>query len=140
MRDREAGRTWSRYAHAARTAAGLTMSDLVKLTGISRATLYRWEGGDQRPERAELVMRWAEAVGVDPDEALAAAGLRPTKTAPARPATQQLPVDPDLAWLAARLQDPTTSEAERDLIRATVRHLARLARLADADDQRREAG
>lgn len=138
MRDRRAGETWGSYARAARKHAQLSVADLAKLTGIGRATLYRWEGGDQRPERAELVMRWAEAVGVDLDEALAAAGLRPTKTAPARPATQQPPLDPDLAWLAQRLQDPRTSETERAMIRAALRHLAGLT---GADEQqRREAG
>lgn len=140
MRDRRTGRTWGDYARAARKAALLSVAELAKRTGIGRATLYRWEGGDQRPERAEMVARWAETVGVDLDEALTAAGLRPMHDVPERPTRQQPPADPDLAWLAARLQDPTTSEAERDLIRATVRHLARLARLADADDQRREAG
>lgn len=137
MRDRRAGETWGSYARAARKHAQLSVADLAKLTGIGRATLYRWEGGDQRPERAELVMRWAEAVGVDLDEALAAAGLRPTKTAPARPATQQPPLDPDLAWLAQRLQDPSTPATERELIRTMVRHLAQQA---GAGDQRREAG
>lgn len=133
-------RNWASYVQTARETSGLSRSELAKKIGTAYATVWRWETGRQRPERAEIVVRFASVTGVDLDEALAAAGLRPTKTAPARPATQQLPVDPDLAWLAARLQDPTTSEAERDLIRATVRHLARLARLADADDQRREAG
>src|SRR5690554_2569289 len=117
MRDRRAGETWGSYARAARKHAQLSVADLAKLTGIGRATLYRWEGGDQRPERAEMVARWAETVGVDLDEALAAAGLRPMRDVPERPTRQEPPADPDLAWLAARLQDPTTSEAERELIR-----------------------
>lgn len=136
MRDRRAGETWGSYARAARKHAQLSVADLAKLTGIGRATLYRWESGEQRPERAEMVARWAEAVGVDLDEALAAAGLRPGAS-PDRPSAQQLPLDPDLAWLAQRLQDPRTPETEKALIRTMVRHLAQQA---GADDQQRRAG
>src|SRR5690554_886385 len=131
MRDRRAGETWGGYARAARAAAGISVADLARLTRIGRATLYRWEGGDQRPERAELVMRWAEAVGVDLDEALAAAGLRPTAAAPDRPVAQQVPLDPDLAHLQRRLEDPATSATEREMIRSALRHLAGLT---GADD------
>lgn len=130
-------RNWASYVQAAREQAGLSRSELAKKIGAAYATVWRWETGRQRPERAEIVVRFASVTGVDLDEALAAAGLRPAKTAPARPATQQLPLDPDLAWLAQRLQDPSTPATERELIRTMVRHLAQQA---GAGDQRREAG
>ena len=125
----ERGR-WATFVATIRRAMSLDKTAFGRRIGVDRGTVHRWESGRFRPKSADDVARFAEGTGVDLHEALAAAGFIPS--APERPARP--PLDPDLAWLAARLQDPTTSATERDLIRATVRHLARLA---DADDQRR---
>ena len=84
------------------------------------------------------MVRFAEAVRVDPQEALRAAGILPDDgPPPARPAKQEIPLDPDLAHLHRRLVDPRTSATEREMIRAALRHLAGLT---GADDQQRRAG
>lgn len=130
-------RNWASYVQAAREQAGLSRSELAKKIGTAYATVWRWETDRQRPERAEIVARFASVTGVDLDEALAAAGLRPTAAAPDRPAAQQVPLDPDLAYLQRRLEDPRTTDTERAMIRAALRHLAGLT---GADDQQRRAG
>src|SRR5690554_4221365 len=81
-------RNWASYVTAAREHAGLTRSELGKRIGIAYATVWRWETGKQKPERADVVARVAQATGVNLDEALAAAGLRPADMVPDRPATQ----------------------------------------------------
>lgn len=123
-------RNWAGYVKHAREHARLTRSGLAEAIGTSYATIWRWETGKQTPERAAIVVRMAEITGVDVDEALAAAGLRPGHDVPAAPRDQRPPLDPDLAFLAERLADPTTPRAEREIIRATLQHLARLAEQA----------
>lgn len=63
----------------------MTQSELARQLQVDRATIYRWETGQQRPENAETVARFARITGIDLDEALAAAGLRPDLEAPAEP-------------------------------------------------------
>lgn len=76
---------WSTYAKAAREGAYKTISELARQLNINRTTLYRWETGDQQPHHPAIVIRFAQAVGVDTDEALAAAGLRPGVAPPSEP-------------------------------------------------------
>lgn len=130
-------RNWAGYVRHAREHARLSRSGLAKAIGTSYATVWRWETGKQTPERATIVVRLAEATGVDVDEALAAAGLRPGHDAPAAPRDQRPPLDPDLALLARRLHDPATPRAEREIIRAALRHLARLS---EGEGEQRRAG
>src|SRR5690606_2516202 len=85
MRDRALGETWATYLSAARRAAGMSKSELAKVAQVGRATVFRWEAGESRPEQAEIVARVADVLGVDLDEALAAAGLRPSSAPPERP-------------------------------------------------------
>lgn len=134
MRDRAQGETWARYLTSARQAAGLTKAELARAAGIGRATVFRWEGGDTRPEQADIVARVADVLGVDLDEALAAAGLRPHPQPPDRPARQTPPVDPDVAYLLRRLADPLATEREKALIREFLRFAARqIAQQTDDD-------
>lgn len=131
MRDRYTGERWASFVHAARERARLTRAELAARARIGRATIYRWESGEQRPERAEVVARLAEATGVDLDEALAAAGLRPATEQPSRPTHQRPPLPPELATIARRLTDPGVPEAEKISIRAQLRLIAELHRVAD---------
>lgn len=75
--------TWAQFAKAAR--GRISQSELARQLQVDRATIYRWETGQQRPENADTVARFAHITGVDLDEALAAAGLRPGVEAPAEP-------------------------------------------------------
>lgn len=68
-------RIWAQFAKAAR--GRISQSELARQLGVDRATIYRWETEQQRPESAQTVARFAQITGVDLDEALAAAGLKP---------------------------------------------------------------
>lgn len=76
---------WATYVLIARERAGLTKSELGRRIRKDRATVGRWEDGKNRPGDADLVARVAEVLGLDLDEALAAAGLRPGVTPPPTP-------------------------------------------------------
>lgn len=117
--------TWATYVQAARERVGMTKTELARRLGVDRATIARWETGANRPEDADMVARFAHLFGLDLDEALAAAGLRPTARPPARPVKEPA-LDPDLVLLARRLADPKVSAAEKATIRATLQYLANL--------------
>lgn len=74
---------WAQFAKSAR--GRMPQSELAKQLGVDRATIYRWENGLQRPENADTVARFAQITGIDVEEALAAAGLRPDVQAPHEP-------------------------------------------------------
>lgn len=77
--------TWATFAKAARTGARMTQSELARRLNVERTTIWRWETGKQKPENADVVAAFAVVLGIDTDEALAAAGLRPGQPAPAEP-------------------------------------------------------
>lgn len=76
--------TWAAYVTAVREAATLPKSRLAARLGVDRATVARWENGSARPGDSGVVVAFAELFGLDIDEALTAAGLRPGAT-PAAP-------------------------------------------------------
>ncbi|MEU5549237.1 helix-turn-helix transcriptional regulator [Micromonospora sp. NPDC047793] len=117
--------TWAAYVKATREHVGMNKSELARRLGIDRGTITRWESDKNRPEDATVVESFATLFGLDPDEALTAAGLRSGQIAD-RPA-RDVPLDPDLRIIMRRLTDPTASEAERATIRATLRYLAQVA-------------
>lgn len=134
------GGAWATYARTARQQAGLSQAEVARHVGVTRQTINRWESGKYTPENAPDVVKFALAVRVEPMEALKAAGFVPDdKTPPpSHPATQQVPLDPELAFLARKLRDRRTSAAERELIKAHLRYLSSL--VGQDEQQRREAG
>lgn len=76
---------WATYAKTAREIAGLGKSELARRMGMDRGTVHRWEIGRTKPEDPEVVRAFAEVLGLDLDEALAAAGLRPGVAPPSTP-------------------------------------------------------
>lgn len=104
--DDEPRNSWATYAKHARTNTipPLTQSELARRIDTDRTTIWRWEHGKQRPEDPEIVVRWAAVVGVDPDEALAAAGLRPGVAAPDKP-TMDVDEEIELVRTDQRLSD-----------------------------------
>lgn len=78
---------WATYAKLAREAAVPTVSqsELARRLDTDRTTIWRWEHGKQKPDDPEIVARFAAALGLDLDETLAAAGLRPGVAAPEAP-------------------------------------------------------
>lgn len=120
--------TWAIYAKAAR--GRINQSEFARRLGVDRATIYRWENGLQKPENAETVARFAQVTGVDIDEALAAAGLRPNVEAPAEPTREP---DEEEARI---LRAPVDEEMKRRMLAKLHdrRERERQQRIADFDD------
>lgn len=85
----DTGGTWAGYIKAAREGAGLTQIGFARALGVDRATIYRWESGRTRPDDLAMIERIAEVTGIDPEEVLAAAGLKLGATVPEQP-TQEI--------------------------------------------------
>ncbi|MDG4798947.1 helix-turn-helix transcriptional regulator [Micromonospora sp. WMMD980] len=127
--------TWAAYVRATREHVGMSKVELARRLSVDRGTIGRWESGESRPERAPVVEAFAGLFGLDPDEALAAAGLRSGTTAQTRP-SRDVPLDPDLKIIMRRLTSPDASEAEKATIRATLRYLAQVAEQQERGTQR----
>jgi transcriptional regulator with XRE-family HTH domain len=54
----------------ARLAAGLTREDVAVAIGKSFSTVVNYESGRSRPASEVVVVRWARACGVTPDDLL----------------------------------------------------------------------
>jgi transcriptional regulator with XRE-family HTH domain len=84
---------WATFAKAARETAqegrGMSQSELARQLKVDRVTVWRWENGQQRPEDAGVVARFAAILCLDEEEALAAAGLRPGVAAPTEPTRER---------------------------------------------------
>jgi hypothetical protein len=91
---------------------------------VDRTTVFRWETQRARPESAELVQAVAEALGVDLDEALAAAGLKPGIAPPVEPTREH---DEEMEMILTAPVDPATKKKMVD----------RLLELRERDKQRR---
>jgi transcriptional regulator with XRE-family HTH domain len=135
---------WATFAKAARESArdgrGMSQSELGRQLKVDRVTVWRWENGQQRPENSSVVARFAEILGVDLDEALAAASLRPDVEPPKQPTRER---DEELeeilvADLPQRIKqeliEAVLSERERD----KERRMQMIQRLIRAE--RRRAG
>lgn len=115
---------WATYARVARESALISKAELARRLKVDRGTIHRWETGSNRPESPDMVAAFAQVLGLDVDEALAAAGLRPGVPAPAEP-TRERDEEVELI-LAAPVDD-----------RMKQRMLERLFELRERDKQRR---
>lgn len=122
MRNADRG-SWATLVRRVRTSAGMSGAELARRLDIDRATIWRWEADKQRPESAETVQAFAELFGLDLDETLAAAGMRPGRERE-RPSP---PVDPDVLQLYKMLADPDVPAAVKQQIRTMMRALLELA-------------
>lgn len=117
---------WATYALAAREGAGLSRPEMARRVGVDRVTVWRWETGKQRPEDVATAQAFAVALGLDLDEVLAAAGLRPGITPPTEPTRE---VDEELEMILASSFDNRTK----------MRMIKRLEEIREQDRQRRMA-
>lgn len=134
---------WAAYVSAAIEASGLSKAETARQIGTDAGTIFRWLSGKHAPERADVVARFAQATGVDLDEALVAAGLRPNADPVHRPARQDPPIDKDTLYLLRRLADPEVSAEEKAYIRSTIQRAAQLLQEQEEAEQqlrRRAAG
>lgn len=132
------GGTWATYIRSIREAAGFTKAAFARRLGVDRATVFRWEGGTSHPDSPAIVVTIADMFGLDLDEALVAAGLRPSATAPPERPTQQR--DPVIQWI---LDNPMFDEDEK--LALVKRELARIEReraerIAELEWMTRERG
>jgi len=104
--ERHSGSGWATYAKAARESVvpPISQSELARRLDTDRTTIWRWEHGRQRPDDPDIVVRWARALGLDVDEALAAAGFRPGVDVPPAP-TIELDEEIELVRTDPRLTD-----------------------------------
>lgn len=117
--------TWATFAGTARKDLGLTREEFADRIGVERTTPWRWETSRTVPNDQELVLRFAAVAGVDPDQALAAAGLKPGVQPPVEPVRESA-MDPDVRILMHKLADPNVNAATKTYIRRTLRILANL--------------
>lgn len=126
---------WATLVGRAREAAGLTKVAMAQRIGVDRATITRWEQGVTRPESADVVQRVADLLGLDLDEALAAAGLRPSEERRQQQPREQ--TDPDVLAFYKLLADPDVPASIKDQARAMLRLLAEMADAAPRPQRRR---
>lgn len=94
----------------------MTDPQIEKATGIRASTFHRWRRGEVAPT-VDKVRQFCAGLGVPVDQALAALGMGP------REATPEPPMDPDVAALLRKLEDPNTNAETKEFIRTTLRHL-----------------
>ncbi len=104
----------------------MTIEEIVKVTGVSSATLYRWRNADwTKDPRASQVRGFCEGLGVPVSAAYRLLGW--TEDAGPQP-TEPLEMEPDMQEVSRRLRDPSVPESEKQEIRAMLRYFARRRR------------
>jgi len=130
---------WATLVKKMRDATKMTGAELSRRLNVDRATIWRWESGRQRPEDPNKVKEFAELFGLDVEDVLRIAGLRPA----GEPVGDvPAPMDPDLEALLAMLRDPDTPDSIKLQIRTMLRAITELAESLPprrAPDMRREA-
>lgn len=111
---------WPTYLRRQTSRPGWSVARLAREANIHRATIFGWIKGE-RPNMAS-VRAVAEALGDDPANAAAAA-------AGGTGIDEQW--DPNLMILVRRLADPGVPQAEKTMIKGTLRYLAELAEEAE---------
>jgi len=119
------GGTWATLVKRMRAATNMTGAELARRLDVDRATIWRWEAGRQKPESPDLIKAFADLFGLDVEEALRAAGLRPTEDAQPEPPREH--TDPDVLAFYRLLADPDTSEDIKAQARAMMRLLTEMA-------------
>lgn len=123
--------SWATYVRSAREHRNLSIAELARRVGVDRGTVHRWEGGRNRPESADVVGTLADVLGLDVDEALAAAGLRPGVGAPAQPTVE---VDEELELVRT---DDRLTERQKSRIIEIILERREQQRAASIEETRR---
>jgi len=102
----------------------LTIEQIEKATGLGNTTIYAWRDGKwNRDPTPAKVRAFCEGLGASIEEAYRALGwILPDDRR--RKATEPLIEDPDVRAIMRKLNDPSTSPAEKLWIRRQIRALA----------------
>lgn len=128
--------TWASLVKSHRDLLSMTQKQLAELAGVGRETVWRWETGKYRPEDVETVVLVANALHIDQDRAMRAAGFAV--------ATSEAPPEPPMWALARSLGLDPRDENVRDILGAgwserTVEYMLREEKRLQDDDRRRRA-
>lgn len=135
---------WAEYVRRLRDATGLSRPELARRLSVDPATVWRWETEKQKPESPDIPQAIARLFGLDVDEVLAAAGLKPESgPSPAEP-TLELDEEIELVRTDPNL-DPDMKVMIVDMIIERREHdrqaaLAETRRLIEMMKRRRRAG
>lgn len=118
-------RVWSAFVRRALKLAkedrGWSIPQVAERAKISNTTIYRWQDGNWREApSADAIEAFCDALDIDPKHAFAV--LWPGRAA-GTPPPEPAPLDRDIELIARRLRDPNVSEADKIIIRGTLRHL-----------------
>ncbi len=98
------GRAFATLIREARRAKGWTQEDLITQSGISRATILRWESGRVDFPRPDQVRAACQVLGIDPREVAVALGYVTRQEVDLPPPPQYTPTE---AEILAILRDPS---------------------------------
>lgn len=128
MGDAEAGASFAGLIADGRRAKGWTQDDLERESGVSRATLSRWERGlADRPE-AQHVRAVCAALGIDPRRAAVALGYLTQEEISGD--GNRLPAD--LEEILAILADPAIPDTAKEEWKRYLRFLQSSSRRSQA--------
>lgn len=121
----------------ARTNRGLSIPKVAELADVGVNTLYQWRNGNWNEyPKGENVEKFCDALNIP--AATAYAILWPGKgTRPVEP--EPFEADPEFELLLRKLRDPNVPEAEKYLIRETIRSLAARPTRPPGENSRRNA-
>jgi transcriptional regulator with XRE-family HTH domain len=113
------GVTFGTLLKTTRKARGMTQDELIESSGVSRATILRWEKGARHQAIDPLLVRQAcRALDLDPREAAIALGLLTREELGLPPAAA--PVDVALEPAARLLADPQIPDAAKAQLRTVL--------------------
>lgn len=100
---------------------GMNDAAIYAATTVSPATFHRWQRGNfTSPPGVDKITAFCEGLGVPPSAALRALGADEGRDDP----EPDPPMDPDVRRILRALVDPSTSDAEKMLIKETLKMLA----------------
>lgn len=102
-------------------AAGLSIADVEKKTGLGRSTIYRWKRREVSTPQPTQVQQFCKGLGIPVRDAARTLGWNGGRV----PVDPEPPMDDDVRTILRMLADPKIGEADKMFIRETLRMLAR---------------
>jgi transcriptional regulator with XRE-family HTH domain len=118
--------------------AGMSDREVQRVSGVATSTFHRWRNQETKSlPRLAQVRAFCEATGANVAEAMAALGMSDNGPSSA----PEPPLPREIRIIMRRLEDPHTSEVEKDFIRQSLQMLAgRIAAVERSEQKARDAG